>query len=252
MRTLFVVLFVLTLSLVSPGLAFGQESAVEQETVTRVEILSASQLEELEDWVNKYEKYQKWYKLYGYRVKFHHKRKRPEPPEWLAADCQNLIGGEGAIVEACALLKKIDEGESLAKIREAIEAHRKLMENQKSRWYERVHFGFLQPIVSDLSQVEYGALFETHVSIRGVKKLSINLPGLMFLSLPDRHGNRTLKRAVHFGASLELKTFKFPGSKQKFAAHLNFSNARVMDQWFSGFAGNEPLSLMGFSFTAKK
>ena len=95
-------------------------------------------------------------------------------------------------------------------------------------------------------------MLETHVSIPGVGRLEINLPGIIFLSLPDRYGKRVLKQATHMGVSLKLRTFTFPRTKQKYVAYLNMSKAKVMDGWFNGFAQDEAISLMGLSFTVKK
>lgn len=245
-----VVLSFLIISAVFPGQASGQDREPVQAPATE---LSSSHLEELEKWMKEDAKYVKWYKQYGNRARRVKMRQRPEPPVWLEAECRALIGGEGILVEACALSRRIQEGPQLSKTREAIEAQRKQNEAPKNTaWYERIHIGGGWPIVSDLKQAKYGAILETHMSIVDVGRFEINLPGIMFLSLPDRHGKRVLKQATHIGVSLKLRTFTFPGTKRKYLAHLNLSRAMVMDGWFKGFAENEPLSLMGLSFTIKK
>ena len=230
---------------VFPGLASGQDLKPAE--------VSSTHLEELEKWLKADAKYLKWYKQYGNKARGVKLRHRPEPPVWLDAECLGLIGGEGILVDACARLREIQDGAQLTKTREAIEEQRKQKEAlTKTRWYEKVHIGGGWPIVSDLKQAKYGAILETHVSIVDIGRFEINLPGIMFLSVPDRLGKRVLKQATHIGVSLKLRTFTFPGTKQKYLAHLNMSKARIMDGWSGGFAQDEGLSLMGLSFTIKK
>ena len=237
-------------SAVFPGLASGQDLTPAE---VRAPALSSIHVEELEHWMKEDAKYLKWYKQFGNKAHRGKLRYRPEPPVWLEAECLGLIGGEGLLVKACALLREIQEGAQLTTARKAIDAQRQQNEAPKNtKWYEKIHIGGGWPIVSDLKQAKYGAILETHVSIVDIGRFEINLPGIMFLSVPDRHGKRVLKQATHIGVSLKLKTFTFPGTKQKYLAHLNMSKARIMDGWSKGFAATESLSLMGLSFTIKK
>ena len=251
LRRLPVVLFLLfMMSAVWPRLALGQDTELRPETGTEEE-LSTKQLTELRKWVKEDAQYLKWYKAYGNRVRVK-LRHRPEPPDWLATECVDLIGGEGLLVSACNLLHDIHEGELLTNTRKTIQTQRAHKEALvKSRWYERVHLGVAWPIVSDFKKSNYGAIVATHISVVDVGRVEINLPGLMFLSLPDPRGRRVIRQATHFGVSLKLNTFTFPGTKQKYVSHLNLTNARVLDG-FSKFADREPLSLIGLSFTLKK
>lgn len=249
LRRFLLILSLFTLSVVFPSLASSQDLNSEQK-------LSSASLEELKKWLKDDAKYEKWYKLYGNKAlqgKLHH---RPEPPVWLEAECLGLIGGEGILVKACTLYVEIHEGAGLTKIRKTLEEERKQKEApSNTKWYERVHLGGGWSIVSNVGQAKYGAVVETHVSIVGVGRFEINLPGIMFLSLPnmaDKHGRRILKQATDLGISLKLKTFTFPGSKQQYIAHFNVSNAKVMNGWFSGFAEQDTLTLAGLSFTLKK
>lgn len=249
-RQSLVVLSLLAISAGLPRQAAGQDLTQAEAPVKE---LSSIHLEELKKWMKEDAKYLKWYKLYGNKARRVKARYRPEPPLWLEAQCLGLIGGEGILVDACGLLRQIRDGAQLTKTRETIEEQRKQKEAPKNTsWYEKVHIGGGWPIVSDLKQVKYGAIVETHVSIVDVGRLEINLPGIMFLSVPDRFGKRVLKQATHIGVSFKLKTFTFPGTKQKYLAHLNMSKAKIMDGWSGGFAEDAGLSLMGLSFTIKK
>ena len=245
-----VVLAVLIISAVFSRPVSGQDQ--EAASVPATELPSA-RLEELKKWMKEDAKYLKWYKQHGNRARRGKLRQPPEPPTWLDAECLGLIGGEGILVDACARLREVREGAQLTKTRQAIADQRKQKEAPKNTaWYERIHIGGGWPIVSNLKHAKYGAIIETHVSIIDVGRFEINLPGIMFLSVPDRYGKRVLKQATHIGVSLKLKTFTFPGTKQRFLAHLNMSKAKIMDGWSNGFAEAEALSLMGLSFTVKK
>ena len=249
-RKWFVVVSLLIVAAVFPRLASAQDRAPNEAPALE---LSSSQLAELKKWIKEDAKYLKWYKQYGNKARPVKLRHRREPPVWLEAECLGLIGGEGILVDACALWREIREGAQLTKTRETIEEQRKQKEAPKhTAWYERIHIGGGWPIVSDLNQAKYGAIVETHVSIIDVGRFEINLPGIMFLSLPDKQGKRVLRQATHLGVSLKLRAFTFPGTKQKYLAHLNMSKARVMDGWFNRLAEAEDISLMGLSFTIQK
>jgi hypothetical protein len=249
-RTWLVVLLVPILSAVLPSLASGQNLKPAETPTTE---LSSTHLQELKKWMKDDDKYLKWYKRFGNQARGVKLRHRPEPPVWLEAECLRLIGGEGILVDACALLREIREGTQLTKTREAIDTRRQQKEAPThTKWYEKVHIGGGWPIVSDLKQARYGAILETHVSIVDIGRFEINLPGIMFLSVPDRNGKRVIKQATHLGVSLKLRTFTFPGTKQKYLAHLNMSKAKIMDGWSKGFATDDAISLVGLSFTVKK
>jgi hypothetical protein len=249
-RQWLVVLSVFGLSVAAPWAASGQ---VLQPAEPPAQELSSAHLEELEEWIKEDEKYLKWYKQFGNKARRVKMRHRPEPPAWLEAECLGLIGGEGILVDSCARLRRIQDGAQLTKMREAVEAQRQQNEAlKKTRWYEKIHIGGGWPIVSNLKQAKYGAIIETHVSIVDIGRFEINLPGIMFLSVPDASGRRVIKQATHIGVSLKLKTFTLPGTQRKFLAHLNMSKAKMMDGWSGGFAETDALSLMGLSFTVKK
>ena len=240
----------LVISVVFPNTALGQVAMASSDQGPEQQ-LSIAQVDELKKWVKDDLKYQKWYKASGnkIRVKLRH---RPAPPVWLSAECIDLIGGEGLLVTACDRFREIGEGDALTRTRKAVQAQRAHKEALiKSKWYERIHLGGAWPIVSDFKQSKYGAIIETHISIVDIGRLEINLPGIMFVSVPDNRGRRVIKQATHFGMSLKLTTFTLPGTKQQFVSHLNFTNARIMDG-FSNFADREGLSLMGLSLTVKK
>lgn len=247
MRALVVLLVI---SVVFPYTALGQVATASPEKGPEKQ-LSIAQVDELKKWVKDDLRYQKWYKTSGNKVgvKLRH---RPAAPIWLAAECVDLIGGEGLLVTACDLLREIGAGDALTNTRKAVQAQRAHKETLiKSKWYERIHLGGAWPIVNDLKRSRYGAIIETHISIVDVGRLELNLPGIMFVSVPDNRGRRVIKQATHFGMSLKLTTFTLPGTTQKFVSHLNFTNARIMDG-FGNFANGEGLSLMGLSFTVKK
>ncbi len=249
-RRLPVVLFCFFMSALLPRVALGQDTEPGPEKPYDRE-LSKEQIAELKTWLKEDAKYLKWYKAYGnqVRVKLRH---RPEPPDWLSAECVDLIGGDGPLVSACNLFHEIHEGELLTNTRQTVQTQRAHKEALvKSKWYERVHLGVAWPIIGDLTKPNYGAIVATHISVINVGRVEINLPGLMFLSVPDLKGRRVIRQATHFGISLKLNTFTFPGTKQKYVSHLNLANALVMDG-FSQFADRDPLSLVGLSFTVKK
>lgn len=245
------VLFALMLSVVLPATALGQEIAPAPEMEVKKELTSA-QLEELEKWLEDDAKHQKWYKRFGNQVRVHF-RHRPDPPVWLEAECLDLIGGEGTLVKACALLHEIHEGEQLTKIRKSIEAQRSQNDTPvKAALFQRINIGGGWIVIDNLQSIKYGAIVETHVTPFSIGRFEPNLPGIMFMTVPDLYGNRTYRTAIHYGASIKLKTFRPLWYDQKYMAHLNFVNARVMNGFFKGFSDQRPFSLMGLSFTPKK
>lgn len=231
-------------------LVISQKSLWAQEVSVATERqMSVVEVAELTKWMKDDAKYLSWYKVKGNKVLVKH-RLRPEPPVWLSASCKETVF-QDLLISACELLREITDGPVASKIRSATLASRVQKEAPtKTRFFERVHFGGGWPIVDDYRDVKYMAVIETHVSIADVGRVEINLPGIMFLSVPDTYGRRNIRQATHVGIGWRLKTFQIPSVSQKFVLHLNIAHA-----WPMGgvkFASQRPVSLAGFSVTLKK
>src|SRR5687768_1894476 len=109
-----VILSLLIISAGLPGLASGQDRTPSQAPANE---LSSTHWKALKKCMKEDAKYLKWYKQNGNRARRVKLRHRPEPPVWLEAQCLGLIGGEGILVEACALWREIREGAQLTKTR---------------------------------------------------------------------------------------------------------------------------------------
>jgi hypothetical protein len=67
---------------------------------------------ELAKWLREYHEWEKWFEVWGNRVVHNfedqlilERKKRPQPPEWLEAECHGYLDRDGLLASACDLLR---------------------------------------------------------------------------------------------------------------------------------------------------
>lgn len=229
----------------TPFRAAAQDSRPTTDTQFTME-----QISELQQWLRDEANWEKWNQKWGNRVLSHPVRHRPRYPDWLPAECAQLLGGNGLLVDACGRLSEASEDPTTASIRKATVAQRNVQENVKTRFIERVHFGAGWPLLQ-AAGFKYGGLFESHVSIAHLGRVAFNLPGVMILSLPDESGRRLLTFGTDLTVSFRLGDFQVPGFKQPLVLHMNIANAWTPTTGAAAFGFDSRSSLVGLSVTVK-
>ncbi len=213
--------------------------------------LTVQQMNELKAWLNADADWQTWHEQWGNHARVK-QRNRPEAPDWLAAECVDLIGGEGVLFRGCRLLENIRRESMGLQARRVTSAQVLLETRKKTSFIERIHVGGGWPLIMDANALKYGAIIETHVSILSLGRLEMNLPGVVLLSVPDEKGQRTVRPGTDVGVSLKVSEFRFLGTQKTGILYMNLSNAWISAQATNGFGYQQRLSLVGLSVTMKK
>jgi hypothetical protein len=178
------------------------------------------------------------------------RKKRPEPPPFLADDCRDLFDTEGTLADACRLLVDWQEEAASAQVRARTTTDRKQGEKvTKTLWWEHVHLDALWAM-PQLNTRVYG-LVGMHATVEVAGRFQVFVaPGAILLNLPTPRGTREWKPATDWGIAYRVFDFTFPGTGQRGSLHLNLARA-----WVFGGPANTiktGIDLAGFSLTMKK
>ena len=77
---------------------------------------SSKGLTSLSKWLREYQAWERWFEQWGNRVARNfndqliwERKKRPEPPVWLEAECQGYFGADDMLASACYILRNWDD-----------------------------------------------------------------------------------------------------------------------------------------------
>jgi hypothetical protein len=176
---------------------------------------------------------------------------KPDPPEWLADDCRDLLQEDtGLWAQACQLLTEWQDDEETAQIRAEIAEDRAQGEAPtKTSWWQHVHLDALWPMTQVGSNV-YG-MVGTHVTVDVAGRFQVFIaPGAMLLSVPAPDGRREWKVATDWGVAYRLTDFTLPGAHRPASLHANFVTAWIVSDPSSLVANR--IALAGFSITFRR
>ena len=213
-------------------------------------------LQEVQQWIADFQKWQEWNALWRNRrepgwIGARERKIKPDPPDWLAAECHDAIVQEGeTLAEACRLLAEWKDDDGTALLRKQTTAARTQREEvHKTVWWEHVHFDALWP----MTQL-HGSVFGVvgmHATIEVAGRLQIFVaPGAILLNLPKGRSEREWRPATDWGIAWRMFDFTMPGTDRRANLHLNLAKA-----WLIGGPGNlttSSIDLAGFSVTFAK
>jgi hypothetical protein len=227
LRTTLVLLLVASMPL--PLYAQDAQGSLGGETSSVSKSLE-EKVRELEDWVPKEEDYEEW--ATANRNKFAHnsqdgrlikeRKVRPEPPAWLAAECEhNQAESLPIFVKACKLLFAHTEQAKVDALVQQVFDQRLLKDKSKfSIFFERIHLD--GPAMIGSNQQRLFAIAGVHVTLVSVGRINFyGPPGVLFISVPDRNGNRVIEPWFSWGVSLELGKIRLPTNGDILKVHLN-------------------------------
>ena len=209
---------------------------------------------ELVRWVEDYSEWREWALRWGNRREpgwftSRQRRKRPDPPAWLSAECGATSEPDATIAEACTLLAEW-MATYLPQQRPAtgLASNNASEEPEKTIWWEHIHLDGGWPALQSGSGV-YGVIgMHATTSVRGRLQVFV-APGAMLMNVPTRGGRRAWKVATNYGIAFRLGEFAFPG-KRRALLHLNVAKAWLLA------AGSDVLTrstdFAGLSITFKR
>src|SRR5262245_56339090 len=215
------------------------------------------QLTRVQDWIDDYEKWKKsdadWNKRrqQGWLFSSRQRRERPDPPEWLGAECADVVFADDELMrDACRLWAEWHDDQHVVQPRQsAAMAVAQKESPTKTIWWEHVHFDALWPMTEWRGSV-FGVL-GVHATVDVAGRFQVFVaPGAIVLNLPNGHGSREWRPATDWGIAYRCFDFTLPGSERRATLHINLAKAWVL----AGPSNVVPASinLAGFSVTLKK
>ena len=240
----------------------GASVAGAQEVVPLSQEQLNERFEELDRWLTQYRKWEKWIARYGNRPARtgwgnvdSDRLQRPEPPKWLSDDCANVIGDEGKLGEACAILRQWH----------GLASHLKRVADKptvtttggvvndkvvKSSFWHRVHLtGGWTPSQLPLPKM-YGVV-GMQIGVVEIGRVTVPALGVMLVTMTGRDGSREWKPATSIAASIRL--FNIHVNDNTVGLHFNVSRLNIQGARSVGPAGVPVTSnFVGLSLSFKK
>jgi hypothetical protein len=210
--------------------------AQEQEVVLAAPAFE-QQLDELAKWLNEYEAWEKWFELWGNRIAHNfddqpiwERKKRPEPPPWLAVECHDNLVADGQLASACYLLRHWDEQPLLILQRRASSLTRSggTVDDKvvKQSFFRRVHLTGLWMEARYPATPAYG-IIGMQVGVVEAGRFTLPAVGMMLVMVPDGAGGHALRPASTLGFGYLLGNFVPPFMKRQVSLHLNLVRTHV-------------------------
>jgi hypothetical protein len=211
--------------------------------------------DELREWMQQFESWQTWSAEWsnrrerGWFTGFRDRREKPEPPVWLADECEAAIVETEPLTHGCTLLAQWGEDRLAAEVRQArAAAAAQQEEDTKTVWWEHVHLDLLWPAAQLRSSI-YGVV-GTHATTTVKGRLQVFIaPGVMFLNLPARNGSRVWKVATNYGIGYRLFDFSLAGRRA--TLHVNLAKAWLLSD-NADLLTRRSMDFAGFSMTFNK
>jgi len=218
--------------------------------------------DELAKWFKDYEAWEKWFEVWGNRVEhavgdqpIWQRRKRPEPPVWLQAECQVDWVVDGLVASACYVLRHWDEQPLLILQRRSSslltlggQGDDKVV---KSSFFQRIHLTGLWMEARYPATPAYG-IVGMQLGVFETGRFTLPAVGFMLVMIPDGEGGRTWKPATTLGFGYRIWDFVPPFMRTPASLHLNVARTHLHsgnDRILPGIAN---VHLFGLSVSAKR
>ena len=218
-------------------LAISAAPAVAQEQQLVVGSEFEQKLDELATWLSDYQAWEKWFEVWGNRVfrnfdgqPVWERPKRPEPPVWLAEECQDYIGGGTLLDTACEILRHWDEDpvRILQRRRLSLATSSGKVDEKivKTSFLQRVHVTGLWMQARYPAIPAYG-IVGMQVAVFQVGRFAMPAIGVMAVVIPDGHGGHDWKPATTVGVGYRLCDFVAPVIARQASLHLNLARTNI-------------------------
>ena len=245
--------FALVLLAVTPAFSVAQDTSAANYDPK----IQQQHYDELVAWLDDYKKWEEWMLRWGNRVAFnaaggviHNRPERPEPPAWLAADCESLLVAEGKLGEACAIVENWNGvGELILQNK-----HRPVVPpaevQKKSSFLRRIHLS-AGWVPAQLPAPEVYLVAGMQVGIVEVGRATLPAVGVGLMAVADGSGGFEWKPATVIGIGYRLMSFGFPGLNREANLHINIARATIHGASTLPAGFDPSQNLVGFSLTFK-
>jgi hypothetical protein len=249
----FTIAFSFALLLFAPTVCVAQDTPSASDTNLQI-----ARYDELVRWLAEYKAWEEWMLKWGNRVAYNaaggiikERPVRPEPPEWLAADCEQSLTTEGALGEACRVLARWDGISRLILEKKHLGGLTTTDVERKSSFLQRVHLsGGWVP--AQLPAPKVFLVAGMQVGIVEVGRATLPSVGVGVMAVADGEGGYDWKPATVIGIGYRLASFAFPWVNREANLHINIARATIHGASSLPIGFDPSQNLIGFSLTFAK
>ena len=214
--------------------------------------------EELVTWLGEYNSWEEWMLRWGNRVAFNSaggiikdRPTRPDPPAWLAEDCQHSLSVEGKLADACRILARWDGIGQLILQQRHLGGLTTTDVAKKTSFLQRIHFsGGWVPAQLPAPKVYLVAGMQ--VGIVEVGRATLPAVGVGLMAIADGEGGYEWKPATIIGIGYRLASFGFPWVNREANLHFNIARATIHGSRNLPIGFDPSQNLIGLSLTFAK
>lgn len=220
--------------------------------------IHAQRYTELVQWLEEYQRWEEWMLRWGNRVAYNSaggiikkRPARPDPPAWLAADCEQSLTTEGALADACRIVARWDGISQLILQQRHIGGFTTTDVQPKTSFLQKVHLtaGW---VPAQLPAPKVFLVAGMQVGIVEVGRATLPAVGVAVMAVADGQGGYEWKPATVIGIGYRLASFAFPWVSREANLHINVARATIhgVSNVPAGFDPSQ--NLIGFSLTFAK
>jgi len=193
--------------------------------------------DELTAWLKEYRAWEKWFEEWGNRVQrnFNNdqiwtRKKRPEPPVWLAQSCGEALLVDDQLASACTILATWDD-QPIQILRRrgtsvATSAGQVADKVVKTSFFQRVHLTGLWTRAQYPGTPVYG-IVGMQIAVLEIGRYTLPATGVMLVMVPDGGGGHDWKPATTLSFGYRLFDFMAPWRKTPVSLHINIARTHI-------------------------
>jgi hypothetical protein len=248
---------------VASALATSATPARAQELAPVPAPLTEHRSDELSTWLKEYRAWERWYERWGNRLAKNgadfpiwERKKRPEPPAWLAEVCRDAVMVDDQLSSACDILWTWDNQPTQIIQRRgspvATTGGKAADTVAKTSFFQRLHLTGLWVRAQYPVTPVYG-LVGMQIGVVEVGRLTLPATGVMLVMLPDGRGGHDWKPATTVGVGYRLFDFIPPLQKKPFSLHVNLASTHIHGLQNEQFmSGRSNMGFVGFSVSGRR
>ena len=249
----FTLAFSLALALIAPQWCLAQDSRRPP-----AHDIQLQRYDELIRWLAAYNSWEQWILKWGNKVAYNSaggiittRPQRPEPPEWLAADCRESLTTDGALAEGCRILARWDGITQLILQQKHLGGFIATDVERKTSFLQRVHLS-AGWVPAQLPAPKVFLVAGMHVGIVEVGRATLPAVGVAVIAVADGDGGYEWKPATVIGIGYRLTSFGFPWVNREANLHINVARATIHGVTNLPVGFDPSQNLIGFSLTFAK
>ena len=246
-----------------PALAASAAQVRAQELAQTPAPSAEQKSDELTKWLKEYRAWEKWFEQWGNRVErnFNNdqiwtRKKRPEPPVWLAQACREDLVVDDQLASACNILVTWDDQPMQILRRRglpvATSGGQVADKVVKSSFFQRVHLTGLWTRAQYPGSPVYG-IVGMQISVLEIGRYTLPATGVMLVMVPDGAGGHDWKPATTLSFGYRLFDFMAPLHKTPVSLHINIARTHIhgiQDEPILSERSN--INFIGFSLSGKR